>query len=118
MPNQFTHRKYVFNINSVFINYLFLNERTRLLFIFRRLNGCHHKYSCIESIIRKMYQVISVYGLIRLPLYYILNSLKKEGNSHIMDSNGFICFEILSLLLVGSLRSAGCYARFMQEEII
>lgn len=39
-PFMYPYKTYVFNTNSIFMNYLFLTERTKLLFMFRRLNGC------------------------------------------------------------------------------
>ena len=116
-PNQFYYRKYVFNTDSLFINYFYLNQRTRFLFLFRRLNGCQHKYSCIESTIRKLYQVISFYGVLRLPLYYLARNMQ-GAEDLIFDNKAFIAAEVCSLLLIGSLRSAGCFLRFMNEEII
>lgn len=105
-------------MNSVFMNYFFLNERTRLLFLFRRLNGCQHKHSCLESILRKLYEVVTFYSMIRLPIYLLLKKVSEDTDTNIMDSKAFIISEVLMLLVFGGLRSAGCYVRFMQEEII
>ena len=71
--HQYTYRKYVFNMNSFFMNYLFLNQHTRFLFLFRRLNTCRHKHSCLESILRKVYEVVACYGVVRLPLYWLMS---------------------------------------------
>ena len=49
-------------------------------------------------------------------MYYL--SLKLSGDDNIMDSKMFIISEILGLLIFGGLRSAGCFVRFMNEEII
>lgn len=115
-PNQYNYRKYVFNMDSIFMNYFFMNEKTRLLFLFRRLNACQHKHSCIESILRKLYQVVSFYGVFRIPLYFLCRKMQTEDN--VMDSKVFILSEILACLILGGLRSAGCFVRFMNEEII
>lgn len=81
-PHQFTFKKYVFNYGngddegaSIFMNYFRLNECTRLLFLFRRLITCRHRYSCIESIIRKFSRSVRNYLVLRMPVYYLLGAL-------------------------------------------
>ena len=116
--NVYTYRKYVFHKQSIFMNYMFLNQRTRMLFLFRRLSGCQHKHSCLESILRKVYEVFSFYSMLRLPIHFLLSKLSQTPDSNIMDTKAFLASEILILLTMGCLSSAGCYVRFMQEEII
>ena len=99
------------------MNYCFLTQRTRFLFLFRRLNGCHHEHSCIESVFRKLYDWVAYYGLLRIPLYYIFRYVNGPENN-IMDRGSFIMTEIIALLLLGGLNSAGCFIRYMSEEII
>ena len=67
--NQFAYKTYAFNSNSIFLKYLMLSPRTRLLFLFRRLNTCSHKYSCLESILRKVAGTLIGYVLIRYPVF-------------------------------------------------
>ena len=43
--------------------------------------------------------------------------ISNEGEN-IMDSKYFIAAEILGLIVMSGLRSAGCMVRFMNEEII
>jgi hypothetical protein len=63
-----------------------------------------------------MYQVVTFYGLFRVPIYMLANRI--NGDDNIMDSKFFIFTEVLGLLIFGGLRSAGCFIRFMNEEII
>ncbi|CDW90939.1 UNKNOWN [Stylonychia lemnae] len=116
-PQVYPYRIYVFNQNSLLINYFLMNGKTRMLWLFRRLNLCKHKHSCAESAFRKLFEVLSFYSLIRVPLRYIVGALSQEGEN-IMDSKYIIGAEIASLFVIGGLRSAGCMVRFMKEEII
>eukprot|EP00347_Sterkiella_histriomuscorum_P010038 403338929 len=117
----YPYKTYVLNQNSLFLNYFFLNAcNTRFLFLFRRLNGCQHKHSCVESVLRKMFEVVSGYCVLRVPLHAIMGKLSSgsENSTNPMDSKWFIGMELAILVLMGSLRSAGCFVRFMNEEII
>lgn len=66
--NQFTYRKYVFNKDSLFMNWLSLGQHTRMIFLFRRLNTCRHKFSCAESILKRFYKWITGYLVLRVPV--------------------------------------------------
>lgn len=111
------YKKYVFNTDSILMNYFFLSQRTRFLFLFRRLNGCSHKHSCFESIARKLYNCFAYYGLIRIPLYFLWKHFQGADNN-VMDKGSFIIAEVLALLLLGGLNSAGCFIRYMNEDSI
>ena len=88
-----------------------------MLFLFRRLQNCKHKYSCLESVFRKFYEVAVLYGLLRVPLKW-LASRAVEGTEPSIDSKWLIAAEIIGVILLGCLRTAGCMVRFMNEEVI
>jgi len=96
------------------MNYLYLNESTRMLFLFRRLNTCQHKFSCLENIMRRFYKFMSVYTtLIRLPIHLMMKSYKFEA------SKTFIGVEIFTILMFGLIYSGGsCLIRYLHEEVI
>jgi len=100
------------------MNYFFLSPRTRMLFLFRRIKNCKHKYSCLESVFRKFYEVAVFYGLIRIPLKWIASRAIGGSEQSRIDSKWLIAAEILGVILIGCLRAAGCMVRFMNEEII
>jgi hypothetical protein len=114
-PHQYTQKKYVFNIDSIFMNYFYMSETTRLLFLFRRLNTCLHKFSCAENILRRFYKFVSVYTtLIRLPIHLIL---RKFGFQQ--PSNTILGLEIFTIVIFGLLYSgASCLIRYLHEEVI
>lgn len=116
-PQQYTYKKYVFNYeSSLFMRYLHLTEHTRLLFLFRRLNTCHHRYSCLESIARGFFKVVRTYLVLRLPLRW---AVEKVTESQLMDSKVFIAAEIAFLLFGGILAAGGgCLLRYLHEEVI
>jgi hypothetical protein len=118
-PHQFTFRKYVFNIDSIFMqNYLFLNERTRFIFLFRRINTCRHKFSCIESILRRFYQAISLYTSIRVPLQFLIQKCF-PNRLEFLCNKYFLAAEIFLLLTVALIRAGGgCLIRYMHEEVM
>jgi hypothetical protein len=104
-------------MNSIFINYFRLTQHTRFLFLFRRLNKCQHKYSCIERILRKSFDWLKYYMVLRVPLYGLMSKIQGEGEN-VMDYKGFIIGEIAMLIMVGGLNSAGCFIKYMNEEVI
>ena len=114
MPHQYTFKKYVFNVDSIFMNYLYLNETTRMLFLFRRLNSCQHKFSCIESIMRRLYKFMSVYTtMIRLPIHLIMKKYDVEV------SKTLIGIEVFTMLMLGIMYAGGsCLIRYLHEEVI
>lgn len=69
----------------------------------------------MESVLRKLYEVVSLYGLVRVPLKMLA---AKEGEANPFDSKWVIAGEVALLCLLGAVRSAGCLVRFMSEEII
>lgn len=114
MPHQYTFKKYVFNVDSIFMNYLYLNETTRMLFLFRRLNSCQHKFSCIESIMRRLYKFMSAYTtMVRLPLHLIMKKYDVEV------SKTLIGIEVFTMLMLGIMYAGGsCLIRYLHEEVI
>ena len=121
----------MFSTDSVFLRYMGLSEQTRALFMFRRLNTCRHKHSCLESILRKFYQSISTYLILRLPVslffaYLISKSNTKEAAqvpqteapaTGFLQSNTFLIIEASLVLLGALIRSAGaCFVRYLHEE--
>ena len=87
------------------------------MFLFRRLNGCTHKHSCVENVARKLYDWTTFYAIARIPIYYLAAHLQGEGNN-LLDKSGFMLAEVVGLLILGGLSSAGCLVRFMTEEVI
>lgn len=113
-PNQYMHRKYVFNIDSVLL-YFLNGEQTRMLFMFRRLNTCNHRYSCFESILRKFYQALSIYTVMRLPLHFLWTHLSPDSG----PSKAFLIAELSTVVAISLLRAGGgCLIRYMHEEVI
>jgi hypothetical protein len=116
-PQQYTYKKYVFNYeSSLFMRYLHLTEHTRLLFLFRRLNTCQHRYSCLESITRGFFKVMRTYLVLRVPLKY---AVEKVAESQVMETKAFIAVEVALLVLGGLLAAGGgCLLRYLHEEVI
>jgi hypothetical protein len=84
-----------------------------MLFLFRRLHNCNHKYSCIENVLRKFYDTALFFGLIRIPLKFLASKSTDK-----LESKWAVAAEVIMVLVIGCLRSVGCLARFMNEEII
>lgn len=40
------------------------------------------------------------------------------AENNVMDKGAFMVAEVMGLLLLGGLSSAGCFIRFMSEEVI
>lgn len=70
--------------------------------------------------LRKFAEIVTAYSILRLPISLFANWLEKkdEGSRKVMESKWFIAAEVGMILLIGGIRSAGCFARFVQEEII
>jgi hypothetical protein len=103
-------------MDSIFMNYFYLSETTKLLFLFRRLNTCNHKFSCLESILRKLYGTVSAYATLRIPLHYLLT---KFGYEKLTSSKTLIAVELSCLLVFALIRAAGgCFVRYLHEEVI
>jgi hypothetical protein len=64
--------------------------------------------------------VVSFYSVFRTSLYFILKKLyENSGDQELLLENKYFIFaEVFALLLIGGVRSAGCFIRFMSEEII
>ena len=58
-------KKYSFHPNSVFRNYLWMNEQQRYLIFFRKFTFCRHKYSCLEHVLRTVYKTVGFYLILR-----------------------------------------------------
>lgn len=120
--NQFTYRKYVFNKDSIFMNWLSIREHTRMMVLFRRLNTCRHRFSCAESILRRFYKWVSGYIMVRVPLYYMFASLFYAGASdpsHFMANRKFLIAEAVLLGFSGVLYAGfACFIRYLNEEIV
>jgi hypothetical protein len=118
--NQFTFRKYIFNRDSIFMEWLRLGEQTRMIFLFRRLNTCRHRHSCAESVLRRFYRWVAGYTMIRVPLYYIFKGLFYRGTeSHFMLNKNFLIGECLIVALSALIYAGlGCLLRYLNEEIV
>lgn len=115
--HQYTFKRYVFNQESIFMNYLGLTERTRLLFLFRRFNTCRHRHSCAEHIIRKLYSNSMAYVLmVRVPLYYLLALYFTE---HPMENKVWLITEALLIGASCLINAIGkCLLRYLHEEVM
>mmetsp|Transcript_31009 Transcript_31009/g.30467 ORF Transcript_31009/g.30467 Transcript_31009/m.30467 type:complete len:165 (+) Transcript_31009:280-774(+) len=117
-PNQHLHKMYAFNQDSLLANFFYLGQRTRFLFLFRRVHGCNHKHSCFEHVVRKIFNWVLCYGVCRIPLYYFVKNMSTEGGEHMMDKGSFLMGELIMLILVGGLSAAGCFLRYFNEDIV
>ena len=96
------------------MRWMYIGEHTKMLWMFRRLNNCPHKFSCFESILRKFYQSLSTYAILRVPLHYLLSSFIETPQSKTV-----VLIELFSVLSICLLRAAGgCFVRYLHEEVL
>jgi hypothetical protein len=96
------------------MRWMYIGEHTKMLWMFRRLNNCPHKFSCVESILRKFYKAISVYSIIRIPLHFLLSKFFETP-----FSKTFIIVETMTVLAFSLVYAAGgCFVRYLHEEVL
>ncbi len=90
-------------------------DRSRFLLLNRRLNTCRHRYSCFESIIRRMIKIMTGYMVWRLPFGMVMDKIIDRS----MWGKGIVIAEIMIVSLIGILYSAGgCTVRYLHEEVV
>ena len=96
------------------MRWIYIGEQTKMLWMFRRLNNCPHKFSCTENILRRFYQTLSTYAVLRIPLHYLLSNI-----IDIQQSKTLLIVEALSILTFSFIRAAGgCFVRYLHEEVL
>ena len=115
--NTFTkrNRRYNFNRNSIFSR--FFNEYSYYIGFFRKASKCKHDFSCLESILRRLF--ISVcFGLVS---YYPLKKLySSDMFKYIITNESKVIISsqigVVGLLMIGKLFN--CLVSFYVDDIL
>ena len=119
--NSFTKRNRRYNFNRYSFLSWFFNEYSYFISVYRKSSKCNHNFSCLESILRKIFYLLSICLLMKYPLKSVMNSkyVKEYISSSGVSSDNIVKYTQYSMFgFMAVSKVFSCLVGFYVDDLI